>query len=112
MTKKYTKGEDAQDYLQTHLGLTDYLCVASTPDEDGGGFSLIIGEPAMIVSLLTMLVKNNPELFIQVVAAILRVFVEITPEQMIENAEKMGEGCNCEGCAKDKGKATDGETIH
>jgi len=96
---KYSKGEDAQDYLQKHLGLTDYVCLGSTPNEDGGGFSLLVGEPAMVVSLLVMMFKNHPELYLQVVAAILRIFVEITPEQMEENAERMQETCNCEGCA-------------
>jgi hypothetical protein len=117
MTKKYTKGEDAKDYLEKHLGIEDYICLASTPEEGSGGFSLIVGEPQMVTSLLVMAFKQNPELLIQAFVTITKIFAEVTPEQMAQNAQTMVDECDCENCQKKKaraaeGKANDGETYH
>jgi hypothetical protein len=117
MTKKYTKGEDAKDYLEKHLGITDYICLAATPDEGSGGFSLIVGEPDMVVSILVMAFKQNPELLIQSFITIAKIFAEVTPEQMAQNAQAMVDECDCDGCQKRKaraaeGKADGGKTYH
>jgi len=107
--RKYTKGEDAQDYLSKHLELEDYIVLASTPEDEGGGFNLVMGDPAMIVSLFVMFFKNYPELLMATFSSILKIYATMTHDQIKENADKVTEGCNCESCAK--GKATDG-TLH
>ena len=115
MTKKFTKGEDAQDYLSKHLELTDYICLGSTPEEAGGGFSLVMGEPATVISLMVMFFKNHPEILLQIQATIIKIFAGITPAQMAENEKELAKGCDCEGCGERKakgGSAPEDETIH
>ncbi len=97
MTETSTKGEAVRDQLHD-LGVLQYIVLASTPDTVEGGFSLLMGEMEMVTSLLTMFFRSYPEIFVSVVATIMKISSSVTDEQLAENLAKQGEGCNCDGC--------------
>jgi hypothetical protein len=96
-------GEKLRTYM-AELGLHNYIVLAQ--DSSTESFSLANGNGEMLVSLMTMFYKDNPELLVQVVATILKIFQDVTPEQLLENAKKIQEGgCDCDNCrAKRKGE--------
>ena len=65
-----TKGEKVKKFFEDN-DLTDYLVVSEAPPEEGGGFSLVMGEQEMVISLLVMFFRDYPQLLLQIFGTIL-----------------------------------------
>jgi hypothetical protein len=109
-----TKGEKTKAFMDEQ-GIGEYMVLASTPGEDGGGFHLAVGEAEMLVSLFTMFFRAYPELYIMLTGTIVKIMAAVSDEQLAENqarVAKMAGECDCENCKKRKERGKDGVDLN
>jgi hypothetical protein len=108
--KGMTKGEKVKA-LMDDLNIRDFVVLASTPKEEGEGFSLAMGESEMLISLYVMFFRQYPELWVMITATIARIFAGVTDEQLRENQEAMeaAQTCDCPNCGEGEDKAKGGD---